>query len=93
MPEATVAPESDASAAEPEVTAEPAQSESYTIGDSGEAVSQIQSKLIALKYLTGSPDGKFGKWTAEAVKAAQKDFGLEPTGIADAAFLEILNTK
>ena len=93
MPEATVAPEADASAAEPEVTAEPAQSESYTIGDSGEAVSQIQSKLIALKYLTGSPDGKFGKWTAEAVKAAQKDFGLEPTGIADAAFLEILNTK
>ena len=41
----------------------------------------------------GKPDGQFGQWTASAVKQAQKDFGLEQTGVADAAFLEILYSK
>ena len=67
--------------------------EIYTIGSTGEGVVQLQAKLIELGYLSGKPDGQFGQWTAGAIKEAQKDFGLEQTGIADAAFLDVLYTK
>ena len=106
-PEAAPTPEPTAEPT-PEATAEPAaetgetteteettatSDESYTIGSTGEAVSQLQRKLIKLGYLSGKPDGQFGQWTAAAIKEAQKDFGLEQTGIADATFLDILYTK
>lgn len=93
-PETTPEPEAEIEAA-PEATADESASsgESYTVGSTGDGVTQLQSKLIKLGYLSGQPDGKFGQWTAAAVKQAQKDFGLEQTGVADAAFLEILYSK
>ena len=64
--------------------------EGLTIGSSGDEVVRLQTKLIELKVLSGSPDGKFGKYTAEAVRTMQKRFGMEVTGIADQAFLDRL---
>lgn len=59
-------------------------------GSKGENVKRLQQALIDQGYLAGSADGQFGKMTETAVKAAQEAFGLEPTGIADAALLEKL---
>lgn len=59
-------------------------------GSKGEDVKRLQQALIDQGYLSGSADGQFGKMTDAAVKAAQEAFGLEPTGIADAALLEKL---
>ena len=53
----------------------------------------IVSLVNAVGYLSGKPDGQFGQWTAAAVKEAQKDLGFEQTGVADAAFLDVLYTK
>ena len=61
-----------------------------TIGSSGPEVKRLQNKLIGLGLLQGPADGKFGKYTASAVQIMQKKFGMEQTGIADAAFLERL---
>lgn len=52
-------------------------------GDKSDAVADLQARLVALGYLNGDADGNFGSKTAEAVKTAQKAFGLEETGIAD----------
>lgn len=85
-----------AETAEPEVSAAATpvlSDESYTIGSSGEGVKQLQQKLIDLGYLYGKPDGKYGNYTAEAVKEAQKAMGLEETGIADAAFIDALSKE
>ena len=43
----------------------------------------FQEKLIALGYLTGEPDGVYGDGCVAAVKAYQRDHGLEQTGVAD----------
>lgn len=61
-----------------------------TVGSSGDEVKRLQAKLIDLGLLQGSPDGKFGKFTADAVKIMQGRYGMEQTGIADDAFLEKL---
>ncbi len=50
----------------------------------------FQQKLIELGYLTGEPDGVYGQDCAKAVKAYQKDHGLEQTGIADEALVRAL---
>ena len=44
----------------------------------------LQEKLIAMGYLTGTPDGVYGDGCVAAVKAYQKDHGMEQTGEADA---------
>ena len=44
----------------------------------------LQEKLIAMGYLTGSPDGVYGDGCVAAVKAYQKDHGMAETGEADA---------
>ena len=44
----------------------------------------FQQKLIEMGYLTGEPDGVFGEGCEAAVKAYQRDRGLEQTGVADA---------
>lgn len=78
----------EGSDAEAAATAEPETSEvSLTVGSTGPEVSKLQAKLIELGLLTGSPDGKFGKYTAGAVEIMQGRFGMEKTGVADAAFL------
>ena len=44
----------------------------------------LQEKLIAMGYLTGSPDGVYGDGCVAAIRAYQKDHGMEQTGEADA---------
>ena len=42
----------------------------------------LQERLIELGYLSGEPDGVYGDDCVRAVKAYQKDHGLEQTGVA-----------
>ena len=60
------------------------------IGANGPDVVTLQSRLIDMGYLYGSADGDFGQYTQDAIKAAQEDLGLDPTGIADDAFLRAI---
>ena len=50
-------------------------------GAQGEAVWQLQERLQALGYLTGSVDGQFGPATKEAVQLFQRQHGLTADGI------------
>ncbi|NEP01604.1 MAG: peptidoglycan-binding protein [Symploca sp. SIO2E9] len=50
-------------------------------GMRGPAVRQLQQRLIALGFLKGTVDGVFGEATQAAVKAAQRNFQLEPDGV------------
>ena len=59
-------------------------------GSSGEAVVAFQKRLKELGYYDGDCAGKFGKATATATMAYQKDKGLPQTGEADAATLQAL---
>ena len=63
---------------------------SLTVGSRGEEVTKLQRVLIRLGLLKGSPDGKFGNYTAQAVKTMQGRYGMEKTDIADQAFLDRL---
>ena len=49
---------------------------------SSELVTEIQRLLDSLGYATGSIDGKLGRNTTIAIKAFQRNQGLEPTGKA-----------
>ena len=51
-------------------------------GMSGDAVRQLQQRLIQLGYLTGTADGVYGTDTAEAVYNFQKRNGLSRDGVA-----------
>ncbi len=55
------------------------------IGDSGESVEALQTRLIALGYDVETADGAFGEKTEAAVRQAQLFAGLEATGVADEA--------
>lgn len=46
----------------------------------GDDVAQLQRALIDLEFLTGTADGDFGWRTERAVKAWQKELGLQQTG-------------
>ena len=59
-------------------------------GDSGKKVKKSQKLLIALGFLSGSADGKFGPGTEQAVKEFQTAAGLSATGIIDEATYEAL---
>lgn len=52
-------------------------------GDKGEAVKDMQKKLIACEYSCGSSgaDGDFGSGTETALKNFQRDYGLSVDGI------------
>lgn len=52
-------------------------------GDTGGDVREVQQQLKALYYYSGNISGRYREGTRAAVKAFQKDFGLEATGIAD----------
>lgn len=58
------------------------QMQTLKIGDIGDAVKAMQSRLITLKYLTGTADGIFGTQTAQAVTAFQQRSSLRADGIA-----------
>jgi hypothetical protein len=47
----------------------------------GDDVKQLQVMLAANGYFTGTPDGRFGSRTTEAVKDWQRESGLEQSGI------------
>lgn len=51
------------------------------IGMRNSQVTAIQQSLIKAKYLAGSADGVYGYKTLEAVKAFQRDNGLESDGL------------
>lgn len=61
-------------------------------GDSGDGVLAVQQKLVELGYLSGTPDGNFGKKTVEAISKYQTDMGIEATGIADEATQRLILT-
>ena len=50
-------------------------------GSEGAEVTTLQNRLIALGYLAGSADGKFGRDTKSAVIAFQKANGLSADGV------------
>ena len=54
-------------------------------GVEGEDVRLMQIRLSELEYYSGDISGTFGANTRNAVEAFQADFGLEVTGVADAA--------
>lgn len=64
--------------------------ETLDIAARGDAVKNLQAKLIELGYLEGTADGRFGEMTQKAIKAAQEDFGMEKTGVATNEFQQKL---
>ena len=52
-------------------------------GSSGKLVKQLQERMQALGYYDGPLSGNFAKKTLRAVKAIQKQNGLESTGVVD----------
>ena len=62
-------------------------------GSRGEAVKMLQTALKDKGYYTGKVDGIYGKSTVNAVKAFQKDNGLETDGIAGIKTQELLYQK
>lgn len=50
-------------------------------GSSGDSVKELQEYLTQSKYYTGRIDGKYGDYTANAVKQLQKQYGLKQDGI------------
>ena len=59
-------------------------------GSSGEAVRQLQERLIELGYLSGKADGAFGGATEEAVRLFQRQNGLDVDGSAGAMTFAVL---
>lgn len=50
-------------------------------GSRGEAVRELQTKLIELEYLKGKPSGVYDKTTVEAVRLFQRDRNIDVDGI------------
>ena len=85
-----------AGALESDVVPEPSPSVVYNTlqkGEKSDDVVRLQTSLIAQGYLEGKADGDFGSKTETAIKAAQKAFGLEETGVADNAFQQRLYSE
>ena len=64
----------------------------WQLGDRGEDVAQIQTRLRELGYLTTEPTGVFDDDTEAALRRFQRDQGLLVTGMADRVTVELLNT-
>ena len=60
------------------------------LGDTGEAVSDMQERLAELGYYTGGISGVFDENTETAVKLFERGYGTMQTGIATAAMQERL---
>ncbi len=78
----------------PTPTATPAPASSSTLlkkGSTGDAVKELQERLIALGYLQGKADGIFGTATYKALVAFQKASKLSTDGIAGSATLSALS--
>jgi hypothetical protein len=79
----------------PSTTSTPAPEEDSSVlkyGSKGEAVKKLQGQLIELGYIAlGGDDGAFGDVTIMAVKAFQKENGLDNDGIAGEKTLALLS--
>ena len=53
-------------------------------GDSGEAVMNLQRRLVALGYASGNPNGQYGNATISAVQLYQQSNGMDVDGLASA---------
>lgn len=62
-------------------------------GDASDAVKQLQQRLIALGYLSGSADGKFGVQTYRALLSFQQANGLSVDGIAGSKTLAKISSS
>ncbi|MBE9177564.1 peptidoglycan-binding protein [Oculatella sp. LEGE 06141] len=51
----------------------------------GPAVSRLQERLQATGFFDGAIDGIFGPQTQAAVRAAQRNFQLDPDGVVGPA--------
>lgn len=71
----------------PLATPTPNVSETLKIGSSGNSVTLLQARLVHLKYLDDTIDGRFGTKTAAAVSAFQAQHGLKADGVAGAQTL------
>jgi hypothetical protein len=60
-------------------------------GLTGSSVLALQQALAQLGYDPGTPDGKFGPGTTQAVTAFQKDNNLPQDGLAGAKTVEAIN--
>ncbi len=60
------------------------------LGMRGSAISQLQQRLRRLGFFNGAVDGIFGTETENAVKAMQRNFGLEADGIVGLATWDAL---
>lgn len=56
--------------------------ENLNVGDSGEAVMNLQRRLVELGYANGTPNGEYGQATISAVAFYQQCNGMEPDGLA-----------
>ena len=72
---------------------QPALAVSYRQGDTGSAVTTIQTKLRRWGYFDGPVDGIYGSGTAEAVRYFQRSNGLTPDGVAGPATLKALGME
>jgi len=61
--------------------------------DMTKAIRNVQAILNKNGYDAGSPDGVMGQRTTDAIKAFQKDNGLDATGNVDKALVEALLAK
>ena len=59
-------------------------------GVDSDAVSALQTRLTELGYYTGNISGRYREGTRDAIKAFQKDFSLEQTGVADEQTQDLL---
>ena len=60
------------------------------VGNQGNEVRSVQQRLQILGYYRGDIDGVYGPITEQAVRAFQKDQGLDPDGIVGAMTLNTL---
>ena len=60
------------------------------IGDEGDDVTALQTRLKDLQYYTGEVTGNYGERTQKAIEEFQADFDLDQTGVADMRTLSIL---
>lgn len=76
------------------ITVKPMESTTLRRGDKGDAVKELQTRLIACGYSCGSygADGSFGGATENALKAFQSDHGLDADGIYGAKSKAALET-
>ena len=64
--------------------------QNLNVGDSGEAVMNLQRRLVELGYANGTPNGEYGQATISAVAFYQQCNGMEPDGLASVWLQTIL---